>query len=265
VAALEQHLGVKLLQRTTRHVHTTEAGKRYLQDARRILAELEAADNAAVGINAIPQGHLVVTAPVLFGRLHVMPAVVEYLNRYPETSVECIFVDRVVNMLEEGIDVGVRIGELPDSSMHARTVGKVGLTACASPSYLAENGCPESPQDLSKHQLIASRAGNNAIHWRFDDQKNPPLRVHPRLTVSTNDAAIKAAVDGFGITRLLSYQLAPYLESGELVAILEDHAPAAKPIHIVHREGHQGSAKARAFIDLVSEQLKKNPSLQQFG
>ena len=136
VASLETRLGVKLLNRTTRYVRTTEAGQRYLEDARRILAEVDAADEAAAGINAEPRGHLAVTAPVLFGRMFVMPGIVDYLKRYPDTEVSAMFLDRIVNLLEEGLDVGVRIGELPDSSMRALRVGSVRLVLCASPHYL---------------------------------------------------------------------------------------------------------------------------------
>ncbi|MEH6626494.1 MAG: LysR family transcriptional regulator [Motiliproteus sp.] len=262
VAALEDKLGVKLLNRTTRYVRTTEAGKRYLEDALRILLEVEAADEAAAGINAIPRGHLVVTAPVLFGRMFVMPGIVDYLQQYPETSVEAVFLDRVVNMLEEGIDIGVRIGELPDSSMRAVRVGSVRLLVCASPEYLRRYGEPKTPEDLLQHSIIASQAGNNAIDWRFESKNGTRAqRIQPRLTVSTNDAAIAAATEGFGITRLLSYQVAPQLQSGELKIILEDYAPPPKPVHIVHREGHHASAKARAFIDLMVERLRAERAL----
>ncbi len=263
VAALEQQLGVKLLNRTTRYVRTTEAGKRYLEDARRILAAVIAADEAASGINATPRGHLVVTAPVLFGRIFVMPAIVDYLQTYPQTSVEAIFLDRVVNMLEEGIDIGVRIGDLPDSSMRAIRVGEVGPVLCASKSYLQRCGVPESPEDLKQHSLITSRAGNSLSDWRFISSKGEQaISVQPRLSVSTNDAAIAATIADFGITRVLSYQAATHIASGELVPILENYAPASKPVHIVHREGHHASAKARAFIDLLADKLRAEPSLK---
>ena len=258
VAALEERLGVKLLHRTTRHVRTTEVGQRYLDDARRILAEADEADEAAAGINAEPRGRLVVTAPVLFGRLFVMPGIVEYLKRHPDTEVSAVFVDRVVNLIEEGLDVGVRIGELPDSSMRALLVGSVRVVLCASKEYLRQRGVPRVPQDLLEHSIIASSAGGNAIDWRFGGRA---LRLQPRLTVTTNDAAIEAALRGFGITRLLSYQVASQLEAGKLRVVLDEHEPSPRPIHIVHRERRHASTKVRAFIDLMAERLRADPAL----
>ena len=263
ITALEEHLNVKLLNRTTRYVRATEAGQRYLEDARRILADADAADEAAAGINAEPRGHLAVTAPALFGRMFVMPGIVNYLEQYPETEVAAQFMDRNVNLLEEGIDVGIRIGKLPDSSMRALRVGSVRLVLCASPLYLKQHKLPQQPDELLEHTTITSSAGNNAIGWRFNtkDKGEKTLRIKPRLTVTTNDAAIEAAVRGFGITRLMSYQVAPQLASGDLKIILSDYEPTPRPIHIVHREGRYTSTRVRAFIDLMAEQLRSNPAL----
>ena len=262
VAALEAHLGVKLLNRTTRHVRTTDAGQRYLEDARRVLLEADAADEAAAGVNAAPRGHLSVTAPALFGRMFVMPGIVDYLERYPATDVSAIFLDRVVNLLEEGLDVGVRIGELPDSTLRAVRVGSVRLVLCASPHYLQRKAPLRTPDDLTAHSLIASTAGNSALDWRFKSGSGlRALSIQPRLRVNTNDAAIEAARKGFGIARLLSYQVAPQFASGELQIVLEDFAPAAWPIHIVHREGRYASAKIRSFVDLIAERLRADDAL----
>ncbi|MCZ6829155.1 MAG: LysR family transcriptional regulator [Gammaproteobacteria bacterium] len=262
VAALEEQLGVKLLNRTTRYVRVTEAGQRYLEDARRILSEIEAADEAAAGINAAPRGLLAVTAPVLFGRMFVMPGIVKYLEQYPDTEVNAVFLDRVVNLLEEGLDVGVRIGELPDSSMRALRVGSVRLILCGSPLYIQQRGLPQRPEDLLGHSAILSSAGSHAVDWRFETGSGSrPLRIKPRLTVTSNDAAIAAAVQGFGITRLLSYQVAPQLASGELQIVLENHEPPPRPVHIVHREGPHASAKVRAFVDLMAENLRADKAL----
>lgn len=263
IATLEEQLGVKLFNRTTRYVRTTEAGQRYLTDARRILADLDAADEAAAGINAEPRGHLTVTAPVMFGRMHVMPGIINYLERYPDTEVSAVFLDRVVNLLEEGIDVGIRIGELPDSTMQALPVGSVRIVTCASPDYLAKYGTPLHPEELSEHSIIASSAGNNAVDWRFHQPKDSwSQRLKPRLSVTTNDAAIEAAIQGLGITRLLSYQVASFIAEGKLRVILDDYEPSPWPVHIVHREGRFSSARVRAFIDLLAERLRADPSIQ---
>ena len=258
IATLEKRLGVQLLHRTTRHVRTTEAGKRYLEDARRILAEADAADEAAAGVNTQPRGRVSVTAPVLFGRMYVMPGIVEYLTRYPGTEVAAMFLDRVVNLLEEGFDVGIRIGELPDSNLLAVRVGSVRVVLCASNEYLKRGNIPRTPRDLLKHSLIASRAGGSSIEWRFDGRL---LRIQPRLSVTTNDAAIEAALRGFGITRLLSYQVAPLVAAGELKLILQKYEPPPLPIHIVHQEGRHASAKVRTFVDLMSQRLRKDLAL----
>lgn len=262
VAGLEEHLGVKLLNRTTRFVRTTEAGQRYLEDVRRILAEVEAAEEAAAGVNAEPRGQLAVTAPVMFGRRYVMPGIVEYLRRYPDMQVDAVFLDRTVSLLEEGLDVGVRIGELADSGMRALRVGSVRRILVAAPAYLENRGTPDSPHALALHTLIASSAGDWGAGWRFhfaDGEQT--VRVRPRLTVTSNDAAIEAALAGLGITRLLSYQAATELGEGRLVPVLEAFEPPAVPIHIIHRSGPRSPAKVRAFIDLLAEQLRADPTL----
>ena len=262
VAALEARLGVRLLHRSTRHVRVTEAGARYLEDARRILAEVAQADDAAAGINAEPRGSLTVTASVLFGHIFVMPGIVDYLQRYPQTRVDALFVDRVVNFIDEGVDVAVRIGELPDSSLRARRVGQVRMVLCASPDYLARRGLPASPDELAEHDMIRSSAGTNAYDWRFSTPEGHRLvRLNPRLSVSTNDGAISAALEGFGITRLLSYQVAPHLADGRLKILLPDFEPPPRPVHLVHREGPQGSRKVRAFVDLLAQRLMNDPAL----
>lgn len=258
VAALEERLGVKLLTRTTRYVRLTDAGQRYLEDARRIVNEANEADEAAAGINAEPRGHLVVTAPVLFGRMFVIPGIVDYLQRFPAVEVSAIFLDRVVNMLEEGIDVGIRIGELPDSSMRAIRVGHVRQVLCASPGYLAEKGIPKSPAALSLHTLIVAATGSwSAIEWKFlDGDKITTDKIKPRLSVTGNDAAIAAAIDGLGITRVLSYQVAPFLASGQVQTVLSEYELQPLPIHVLHREGRHASAKVRSFVDLMVERLR---------
>ena len=262
VAELEQRLRVKLLTRTTRHVRVTDLGAQYLADARRLLDELEAIDDSVGGSYRALRGGLVVTAPVQFGRLYVIPGVVDYLGRYPETSVHALLVDRVVNLVEEGIDAGVRIGELPDSSINAALAGKVRRVICAAPAYLKKHGTPKRPEDLKRHTLIAASSISTTSEWRFaEGRKSIGVKLQPRLTVTTNDAAIEAATLGFGLTRLLSYQVASAVASGKLEIVLSRYEPEALPIHVVYREGRQTSARIRTFVDLMVERLRSDAAL----
>lgn len=262
VSALEKRLGVRLLTRTTRFVRATEAGLRYLEDARRIIAEVDEADEAASGINATPRGRLMLTAPVLFGRMFVTPVVVDYLRRYPEVTVSALFLDRVVHLVEEGLDVGIRIGHLPDSSLQAIRVGQVRTVLCASPGYLKEFGLPHAPEDLDRHVLVAASGITPNPDWKFmRDGAGFSIKVRPRLTMTTNDGAIEAVRSGFGIARLLSYQIAPMLATGELQTVLSEYETPALPIHVIHREGRQSAAKVRSFVDMVVERLRADSSL----
>ena len=262
IASLEQRLGVKLLTRTTRFVRATDAGLRYLEHARRIIADADEADESAAGVNAAPRGQLAVTAPVLFGRMFVMPGIVEYLRRFPEVAIAAVFLDRVVNLLEEGMDVGVRIGELADSTMRAIGVGHVRRVVCASPAYLKAHGVPRAPAELSGHAVVAATAVSTSAAWRFfSGRKSISVNVKPRLTVTNNEAAIVAATQGFGVTRLLSYQIAPYVASGQLKIVLADYEPPRLPIHVLHREGRHAPAKVRTFVDLLVEKLRADKAL----
>lgn len=262
IAALEARLGVKLLDRTTRYVRVTEAGQRYLDDARRIIAEVEEADDAVVGINAEPKGHLTITAPVLFGSMYVTPVIVEYLERYPEMKITALFLDRVVNLIEEGVDVGIRIGALPDSSMKALKVGSVRPVLCASPAYLKKNGLPEHPKDLLQHQTIASSIVNPSIEWKFLENNSPlSIRTKPRLIVTSFDAAIEAARYGFGIARQMSYQISHHLASGDLKIVLNKFELPQVPIHVIHREDKHKSARVRTFVEMITERLRNNVAL----
>jgi DNA-binding transcriptional LysR family regulator len=262
VAELEERLGLRLLTRTTRFVRVTDAGARFAEDCRRILAEIDEAETAATGTHATPRGTLTLTAPVLFGQLYVTPILVSYLQRFPEVDAECLFVDRVVNVVEEGIDVAVRIGELPDSSLQAVRVGRVRRVLVASPAYLQAHGVPRRPQDLAGH-TIASAAGVNPVsEWRFTDAGKPLVqRVQPRMRTTTNDSAIAAALAGLGITRLLSYQVAAHVRRGALQVVLEDYESAPLPVHVVHHEGRRTTQKVRAFVDLAVERLRGDPAL----
>lgn len=262
VSQLEEHLGVKLLKRSTRQVVPTDAGIVYLENARAILDDVETANAMAAGVGSSPSGELRVTAPILFGRQYVLPSILQYLNTWPETNVDAAFLDRVVNMFEEGIDVAVRIGKLPDSSMRAIRVGSVRIILCAAPDYLKAHGIPQSPADLSNHQLISSRPLDTVPEWRLQGTgASQVVRLKPRLTVSSNDAAIAAAQSGFGITRLISYQAAPALIDGSLKTLLENFEPAPMPVHVLHREDRLASAKVRNFINILVENLRSDPVL----
>lgn len=262
IAFLEEHLGVRLLIRTTRLVRTTDAGARYLEDARRIVLEADEADEAAAGINATPRGYLAVTAPVLFGKLYVMPIITAYQRAFKETTVSALFVDRVVNLMEEGLDVGIRIGPLPDSSLRAIRVGEVRRVVCAAPAYLKKHGIPKTPADLAAHEIIAATAVSAGSEWTFTRGKEKTgIKLNPRILVNTNDGALVAAMGGFGLTRLISYQVANELATGKLKTVLSDYEEAALPIHVIHREGRHGSAKVRSFVDLAVEKLRADKAL----
>jgi DNA-binding transcriptional LysR family regulator len=263
VAELESRMGVRLLTRTTRSVRLTEAGTRYAADCRRILADVAESEASTIGVHSQPRGHLVITAPVLFGRMHVMPIVTEYLDRYPETDVACWYVDRVVNLIEEGIDVAVRIGELSDSSLQAVAVGRVDRVLCASRRYLTRHGVPREPRDLAEHRVISAGGVSPTQEWSFmAEGRSLRVRVRPRLSTTSNDSAIAAALDGFGITRVLSYQIAEHVKKGKLERILDSYEPPPWPIHVVHREGRHVAQKARAFVDLAVERLRGDASLR---
>jgi DNA-binding transcriptional LysR family regulator len=264
VTELEEHLGVRLLTRTTRIVRLTETGATYFENCRRILGEIDEAEQSASGEHEAPRGVMTITAPVLFGALYVTPVVVEYLARYPEVDMNCWFLDRVVNLVDEGIDVAVRIGELPSSSLQAIRVGTVRRVVCASPAYLERCGMPRTPDDLNAHTIISTNAASNSSEWRFTvERRIHTLRVQPRMTSTTNDAAIAAAVSGFGIVRPLSYQIASQLRAGTLQVLLDQYEPPPLPIHVVHREGRHATQKVRAFLDLAIERLRSDPALNR--
>lgn len=256
ISELEMSLGVRLLNRTTRQVKLTDAGKRYLLDARRIVEELREADASVIGLHAKPIGTLSVTAPALFGRLFVTPVVVKYLEDNPQMKAILHFQDRILNLAEEGIDLAVRIGHLPDSGLNAIHLGFVRRVLVGSPKYLHRQGIPKHPKDLSNHTLVAPVHLNPLQDWRFGSADNHiSVRVEPKLITSSNDAAIEAVVSGFGLTRVLSYQVANEIEQGKLKVCLSKFEGEPLPVQIVHREGRSSTAKTRAFIDLAKTML----------
>ncbi|MFP3755830.1 HTH-type transcriptional regulator DmlR [compost metagenome] len=263
VTDLEAHLGVRLLTRTTRLVRPTDTGAAYYENCRRILAEIDEAELATTGAHLAPRGQLSITASVLFGRRFVTPIVVEYLRRYPEVDVNCLFIDRIVNFVDEGIDVGIRIGDLPASSLQAVAVGHVRRVVCASPAYLARQGVPAKPADLAAHTVIQTTGISTLPEWRFlTGGEITPTRLSPRMATTTNDSAIAAAVDGFGLARVLSYQIADELRDGRLQIVMADFEPAPLPINVIHREGRHAMHKVRAFLDLAIDTLRAAPSLR---
>ncbi|GBF27693.1 HTH-type transcriptional regulator DmlR [bacterium MnTg02] len=264
VSELEARLGARLLHRTTRSVRLTEAGQRYLADCRRILSEIEEADRHAAGVHAVPSGMVSVTASVMFGRVVLAPVLHDLLDRYPDISVSTLFVDRVVHLIDEGIDVAVRIAELPDSSLTAVRVGSVRRVLCASPDYLAARGRPCVPSDLSDHEIINFVNMTPGGEWAFEkESKTCSFRPLSRLLLNTADAAIAAVEVGRGITRVFSYMITPHVKSGALEIVLEDYEPPAVPIHIVHKEPGQTSARVRAVVDHLVQRLRKTPVLGQ--
>jgi DNA-binding transcriptional LysR family regulator len=254
IAALEERLGARLLQRTTRKVALTDAGARYLERARRILADIEEAELAAESERTRPAGRMVVSAPVGFGRLHVSPVMSAYLRRYPEVSGELRLEDRVVNLVEDGVDLAVRIGQLPDSSLVARQVGEMRRIVVGSAAYLKARGEPKTPEALSLHQIIQFGASALAADWRFArDDEELRINVMPRFSSNVADAAIQYAIVGGGLTRVLAYQAADSIRRGRLKIVLQKFELPALPVHIVYPTTRLLSAKVRAFIDLVVE------------
>jgi DNA-binding transcriptional LysR family regulator len=254
IAALENRLGARLLQRTTRSVTLTDAGVRYLERAKRILADVEEAEIAAEGERARPSGRLVISVPVGFGRLHVSPVLTAYLKRYREVSAELRLEDRMINLVEEGIDLAVRIGHLADSSLVARHVGDMRRIIVASPGYLKTRGEPKRPQDIAAHDTIQFGAASASTEWRFVDSGNEiRLNFAPRLSTNSADAGIQYAEAGGGLTRVLAYQAADAIKRGRLKIVLAKFEPPPLPIHIVYPTSRLLSAKVRTFIDLVIE------------
>jgi DNA-binding transcriptional LysR family regulator len=267
IAAMEQRIGTQLLARTTRSLHLTEAGQRYLEDCRRILDELDEADEAAAGSYSIPCGHLSVTAPVLFGELYVAPVLGDYLDLFPQVNINALLVDRVVNMADEGIDVAVRIGHLHEAGQQAITVGEVRRVVCASPDYLDQYGRPEHPEQLREARIIAlSSASQSVNEWAFvQGGQVLTVPIAPRLVVSANNAAINLARLGWGMTRVLSYQVAAAVAAGELESVLEAFEPAPLPIQVVFQNSARVPAKISTFVDFLSQRLGQDAALQRRG
>ena len=259
---LEERIGARLFSRTTRVVRLTDVGRTYLDDVRAILADLETANDGVSGAVGKPKGMLRLTSPVEFGRIHVAPILAEFLDMHPEVTGSILMVDRVVNLAEEGLDIGVRIGPLTSAGLMAVKVGQVRRVVCGAPSYFEKHGVPQTPEDLARHRLVAATTVTSTNEWRFGQKQNHAVKLSPQLSVTSVAAAVSLARSGWGLTRALSYQVGPDLESGQLQTVLEGYEPEHLPIHLIHYEGRRVSVKVRSFLDLARERLRQVPSLK---
>ncbi|MDT8343461.1 MAG: LysR family transcriptional regulator [Thermohalobaculum sp.] len=257
IAALEDRLGARVFNRTTRSLAITDAGQRFLESARRILTDLDTAEREAVGETAMPQGHLTITASVTFGRSILAPVVCGFLGQHPRITASVVLMDRVANLVEEGIDLAVRIGPLPESSLIAKRIGAVRRVLVASPDYLARRGTPGAPADLRHHAVIAFTGLMPSREWRFDTGRGPSgVALDPTVEINDALAAIEAAEAGHGITIALSYMVDDRIRDGRLVAVLDALAPPPRPVHLVYPQTRIVAPKLRAFIDFAAPRLK---------
>lgn len=257
LAALEEHLGTRLLNRTTRRIALTDAGGEYYQRGRQVLAELEEAELAAAAAKSRPAGTLSVTAPVLFGRFNVVPILTEYRRRFPEVAVRLLLLDRNVNLLEEGIDVAVRIGQLADSSLVATRLAEVRRVCYASPAYLRKRGTPKHPRDLAGHECLSLTALTAGDTWRFrENGRALDVKVRARFLSNSGDAVIAMAESGQGVGVALSYQIEAQIARRRLLPVLEAFAPEPVPVSAVYPHGRLTAAKVREFISLAAAHLK---------
>lgn len=254
VAEIESHLKAKLLVRSTRKLVLTDAGEAYVEDCKRILEAVTEAERGASGQYNVPQGELTVTAPIVFGRLHVVPVVTEFLRAYQRVDVRLLLADRALNLIEDRVDLAVRIGPLPDSRLVASKVGQIRRVVCASPAYLKERGTPRAPQDLLKHDCVTFAGLTDAGSWTFRDRQTVP--VHSRLTTSTAEAAIDTAIAGTGLTCTLSYQIAGAVKEGRLAVVLKKFEPPPLPVSLIYVRESRITAKLRAFIDYSAPRLR---------
>lgn len=257
LAALEQALGVRLFNRTTRRISLTEEGRRHLESCRQILAALDDAEAALSADAAEPAGQLTITAPILFGQMHVAPAVTRFVQQHDKMRCSMVLADRVVNLLEEGIDVGIRIGALEDSTLVAQPVGQIRRVVVASPAWLRRHGTPRHPKDLLKANCV--RVTDHAPTWGPFNDGGRPLRlsVSGNLDFNQNAPAVAACAAGAGLGSFFSYQVAPFLKTRQLRTVLEEFEPAPRPIHIVYPHARLLPVRTRVFIDWMKEALSE--------
>jgi DNA-binding transcriptional LysR family regulator len=257
VAELEAHLRTQLVVRTSRRLSLTEAGRAYVAASRRILDEIDDAERAASGEYRAPRGHLTITAPIMFGRLHVEPVVLDFLRAYPDITARLVLADHVVNLIDEHIDVAVRVGNLADSSIVATRLGAVTWVTCASPDYLETRGTPETPEALEGHDCVMFEGLYSNNLWTFGrGQQALAVPIRPRFAVNTADAAIAASIASAGITRVLSYQVASAVTAGALRLILRPFEPEPLPVHLVYGGQSLVPLKLRAFLDFAAPRLR---------
>lgn len=259
LSELEAHIKTRLVHRSTRKLTLTDAGTSYLTACRHILEAVSEAESAAAGEYSAPRGNLVVTAPIVFGRRHVLPITTEFIAAYPDVDVQLVLGDRSLDLLDEHIDVAVRIGELPDSSLVATRVGAVRQVVCASPGYLKQHGTPKHPNDLARHACVTFSGLPSPDAWTFPFGRTKlAVPVHSRLIVNTAEAAIDAAINGTGITRVLSYQIADAVKAGTLRTVLKKFEPALMPVSLVYTGQRRVPQKLRAFLDYATPRLRAN-------
>lgn len=257
LAALEAGLGVRLIQRTTRRISLTEEGKRYLDNCRLVLSAVEEGEAALSSASGDPSGQLAVTAPVPFGQLYVAPAVTRFVRRYPRVQVRVLLIDRVVNLLEEGVDVGVRIGRLRDSTLVAQPVNTVRRVVVASPAFLRRAGTPEHPRDLLRSNCVRF-TGSGGAWWNFHEGRRTfNVSVGGNLEFNHVGPALDACLEGMGFGMFISYQVAPHLKAGRLRPVLEDYEPPPRPISVVYPNAHLLPARTRVFVDWMKAELAR--------
>jgi len=257
VSDLEVELKTRLLIRSTRQLTLTEAGRGYVAACRKILEDVNEAERAAAGEYSAPRGELVVTAPVVFGRLHMLPVLIEFLRAYRQVNVRLALGDRIVNLLEDHVDMALRIGTLPDSGLIATHLGSIRRVVCASPAYLSKSGAPAAPRDLAAHQCISFELLATASTWRFNvDGVETNVPIDPRLTVSSAEAAIDAAIAGLGVTRVLSYQVESALRADALRLVLESFEPQPLPVSFLYSSQGRLPLKLRALLDFAAPRLR---------
>ena len=262
VAELEGHLRTQLLQRTTRKVTLTDAGAPYVAACRRVLEQIGEAERNAAGEYQSPRGELTVTAPLVFGRMHLVPVMAEFMAQFVDVRLNCRFNDRNLDLLDEGIDLAIRVGRLPDSRWRARRIGEVRRIICASPAYLARRGEPRALHDLDAHDCVGFYGFDPAGSWLFPTPEGVgPVPIHSRIMFDAIESVIDAGIAGMGLIRVFSYHVRPAIRAGLLREVMADFVPPVVPVHIIHRHDELMPLKVRAFIDFAVPRLQTRLAL----